>query len=216
MLFEKERKTMCVFVKTMFDRMLTNAAGGNLSWKVDDSHFIMTASGLSSKYLWDIKPEQILVVDKEFNVIEGEGKPTREINMHHAMYQADEQLNAIVHAHPKELMVYATMGIDMPLVCENVGYLGKNLHCLEYHTATTVDLANAVGNWTKEYSSEFYGKIKDVEDIKAYGLLLRRHGVIIGGESFFAASEMLERLETNAYVHLNSCMLESRGFEYRV
>lgn len=215
MLFQSERMLMCKFVKSLFDRKMTNAAGGNLSWKVDDTRYIMTASGLSSKYLWDIRPDQILVVDEGFNVIEGEGKPTREINMHHAMYLADKKLKAVVHTHPKELMVYATMGLDMPLMCENVQYLGKTLPCLDFHKATTVELAEAVGKWTEEYSADFYNRVQDVEDIKAYGLLLRRHGVIVGAESFFAATEMTERLETNAYVHLNSCLLKLGGYKYR-
>ncbi len=38
-----------------------------------------------------------------------------------------------------------------------------------------------------------------MEDIYAYGALLRRHGgVIVASDNLHSANEMLERLETNA------------------
>ncbi len=158
MLYEAERREMCRIVKSMFDRWLTNAAGGNLSCKVSSNHYIMTASGLSSKYLWDIGPENILVVDDNLNVIEGEGRVTREINMHMEIYRNDDKVKAVIHAHPKELMVYACMGIDMPVVSEALEYLGETIPCLPYRPATTQELAELVGKWTSEFSKEFKKK----------------------------------------------------------
>ncbi len=214
MLYEAERREMCRIVKSMFDRWLTNAAGGNLSCKVSSNHYIMTASGLSSKYLWDIGPENILVVDDNLNVIEGEGRVTREINMHMEIYRNDDKVKAVIHAHPKELMVYACMGIDMPVVSEALEYLGETIPCLPYRPATTQELAELVGKWTSEFSKEFKEKELVMEDIYAYGALLRRHGVIVASDNLHSANEMLERLETNAYVHIHAATLESRGYKY--
>lgn len=214
MLYEAERREMCRIVKSMFDRWLTNAAGGNLSCKVSSNHYIMTASGLSSKYLWDIGPENILVVDDNLNVIEGEGRVTREINMHMEIYRNDNKVKAVIHAHPKELMVYACMGIDMPVVSEALEYLGETIPCLPYRPATTQELAELVGKWTSEFSKEFKEKELVMEDIYAYGALLRRHGVIVASDNLHSANEMLERLETNAYVHIHAATLESRGYKY--
>lgn len=214
MLYEAERREMCRIVKSMFDRWLTNAAGGNLSCKVSSNHYIMTASGLSSKYLWDIGPENILVVDDNLNVIEGEGRVTREINMHMEIYRNDDKVKAVIHAHPKELMVYACMGIDMPVVSEALEYLGETIPCLPYRPATTHELAELVGKWTSEFSKEFKEKELVMEDIYAYGALLRRHGVIVASDNLHSANEMLERLETNAYVHIHAATLESRGYKY--
>lgn len=214
MLYEAERREMCRIVKSMFDRWLTNAAGGNISCKVSSNHYIMTASGLSSKYLWDIGPENILVVDDNLNVIEGEGRVTREINMHMEIYRNDDKVKAVIHAHPKELMVYACMGIDMPVVSEALEYLGETIPCLPYRPATTQELAELVGKWISEFSKEFKEKELVMEDIYAYGALLRRHGVIVASDNLHSANEMLERLETNAYVHIHAATLESRGYKY--
>lgn len=211
MQYREARERLARIAGSMFTRWLTNAAGGNLSEKVDEDRYVMTASGLSSHRLWDISPDDVLVVDGDLNVIEGRGKPTREINMHMAMYRNDDKLGAVIHSHPKDLMVYASMGADMPLVCEAVEYLGASLHCLPYRMATTVELARTVGAWTKEFSTAFGQKTFAMEDIYAYGVLLRRHGVIIGASGSWEANDMLERLETNAYVALHCSMLEQGG-----
>lgn len=215
MLYEDSRARMCTIAASMFDRRLTNAAGGNLSEKVGEDRYIMTASALSSHRLWSISPEDVLVVDGDLHVLEGRGHPTREINMHLAMYRNDPQLTAVIHAHPGDLMAYAAMGAPMPLVCEAVEFLGAELPCLPYHPATTVELAEAVGAWTKGFSCEFGAKEFAMEDIYAYGLLLRRHGVIVGATGIWAANDMLERLETNAHAHLGASVLQQVGLTWQ-
>ena len=135
--------------------------------------------------------------------------------MHMEMYRNDPKLGAVIHAHPKELMAYAVMGAPMPLVCEAVELLGTELPCLPYHPATTIELAEAVGAWTKYFSREFGAKEFAMEDIYAYGVLLRRHGVIVGAGGMWEANEMLERLETNAHAHLAASVLQQVGFTWQ-
>ncbi|GLI20203.1 L-fuculose-phosphate aldolase [Tepidanaerobacter syntrophicus] len=212
MLYELERKEICTIVKSMYNRWLTNAAGGNLSVKVSKNHYIMTASGLSSKYLWDITPDKVLVVDDKLNIIDGVGKTTREINMHMAMYKNDEKVKAVIHAHPRNLMIYSCMGINMPVVSEALEFLGESVPCLPYRVATTKELAELVGTWTANFSKEFAKKEYKIEDIYAYAALLCKHGIIIGSDNLFSANEMLERLETNAYVYAHMAYLEK--FKY--
>ena len=71
MLYYGERVKLCKFIKKMYDRKFTNAAGGNVSIKVSDDHFIMSPTLMSQNYLCDLNPEQILVIDKEKNIIDG-------------------------------------------------------------------------------------------------------------------------------------------------
>ncbi len=216
MLYKKERKEMCKIVKSMYDRWLTNAAGGNFSQKVSEDYYIMTASGLSCKCIWDIEPEDILVVNKNWEIVEGRGKVTREVNMHRAMYENDSKVQAVVHAHPKDLMVYACMGNDMPIVSEALAFVGESIPCLPYRVATTQELADMVGQWTADYCVDFEKKVNSShEAFYAYAALIRRHGVIIASDDFHTANMMLEILETNAYVHLNSMILKQNGFEYK-
>ena len=200
MLYELERKKMSILVENIYNRWLTNAAGGNLSIKVSDEHYIMTPSLMSVKELWVCNPESILVVDKDLNIIEGNGTITREINMHMAIYENDPRAKAVIHAHPKELMVYACLGKDMPFKTEAATEMGSFLPCLKYGPATTKELANIVGKHAKEqYESESHD---------TYGALLNKHGIILASHDIFFANDMLERLETDAYVNTVSRLLE--------
>lgn len=213
MAFERERAEICHIARSIYARRLTNAAGGNLSMRVAENRYVMTASGLSASKLWEIDTDDVLVVDQDLTVLEGHGRPTREINMHMAMYRTNPRLQAIIHAHPRDLMVYACMGLDMPVVCEALEFLGDSVPCLDYHLATTVELAEAVGAWSGNFGAALNDASFAIEDIYAYGILLRRHGVIVGAESLNGANDLLERLETNAHVHMHMVTLIQHGYQ---
>lgn len=190
MMFQSEREKLCIYVKSLFDRKLTNAAGGNVSVKVDDNHFIMTPSFMSQAYLCDLKPEQILVIDKNENVLEGEGNKTREINMHMACYQENDKVGCVIHAHPLDSMVFATLGLNMPNLSEATEKLG-NIECLDYAPSTSQELADKVRE-----------KLK-IESKIPQAFLLKRHGILVQGDTIERTYDMVERLEWNAHIAIN-------------
>ncbi|GAY76658.1 class II aldolase/adducin domain protein [Sporolactobacillus inulinus] len=102
MLYESERKDLCTVVKTMFDRFETNAAGGNVSVRINDDHIIMTPTLMSQQKLCDLTPYDILVVTMDEEIVEGDGKLTREINMHMACYKQNKKIGCVIHAHPRD------------------------------------------------------------------------------------------------------------------
>lgn len=205
MQYLKERQWLCQIARNLFERKLTDAAGGNLSVKVTDHQFLMTPTLASSRRLWLLEPEDILLVDKNLSILEGKGNTTRESNMHLAFYKADERIKAVIHSHPRNLMVYAAMGIEMPIVCENLRF-APSLQCLRYVPATTIMLADEVYCYATKYRKKYTSF--------PYGMLLREHGIILGAESLATANDFLERLETNAFVHLQSQVLIKNGYRY--
>ncbi len=199
MLYQKEREEMCEVVKAMFDRDLTNAAGGNLSERMNKEHFIMTPTLMAQQQLCKLEPEDILVVDKELNVIEGRGKVTREINMHMAIYEVSDSVKTVIHAHPKEAMVFACLGLEIEHLCENTVKLGK-VETLPFSTATTEELAKTV----KDYMT----KRKDELEKHPIAALLNKHGIILADKSGLkAAYDVLERIEYEAYVNIQAKLL---------
>jgi ribulose-5-phosphate 4-epimerase/fuculose-1-phosphate aldolase len=187
MLYYGERVKLCKFIKKMYDRKFTNAAGGNVSKKVSDDHFIMSPTLMSQTYLCDLNPEQILVIDKEKNIIDGYGGITREINMHMAAYEENAKINCVIHAHALNSMVFASMGLDMPNISEGTQKMGE-IKCLEFAPATTPELAEKVRKEVRQ----------DQAIPKSY--LLRKHGVLVVGATLEKTYDMLERLEWNAYI----------------
>lgn len=193
MMYEKERQKICETVKLMFDRKLTNIAGGNVSMRVSDEHILMTPTLMSEEKHCVLKNEEVLVVDMNFNIIEGEGKLTRESNMHMGIYKLIPEVNAVIHSHPRESLVFSCLGIPMPSMTEATDKFGE-IVTLPYAPACTQELADTVVS--------YFSTKKD--EIKKHGLvaLIRKHGIIIADKNIVKALDDLERVETNAYVNI--------------
>lgn len=200
MLYFEERKELCKYVKLMFDRKFTNTAGGNVSVKVNNQHYIMTPTLMSQKYHCELDPEQIIVLDHNEEIIEGDGKKTREINMHMACYRENPNINSVIHAHALDSMFFASIGLDMANITEASHKLGE-IKCLEFRPATTPELADVVRKQV----------IKDQQVPKAY--LLNKHGVLIMGENLEKTYDMLERLEWNANIAFKYMVFDKLGID---
>ncbi|MCM3726587.1 class II aldolase/adducin family protein [Neobacillus cucumis] len=199
MLYYEERKDLCEVTKMMFDRFNTNAAGGNISVKVSDKHFIMTPTLMSQAKFCRLTPEDILVIDREGNVYEGNGKVTREFNMHCAVFDTIPEAGAVVHAHPKESMVFASLGLDLPHLTEATRKLGE-IKTLKFAPATSVELAETVRSY-----------METRKDTLPVATLLREHGILVVDTTLRKAYDMLERIEYNAYVNIHAKLFQALG-----
>ncbi len=60
----------------LFQRRLTDAAGGNVSVRVDDV-MCMSPSYSGSKRQWELEPDPVLVVGMDGKILEGDGEVSR-------------------------------------------------------------------------------------------------------------------------------------------
>ncbi|MGM9927046.1 MAG: class II aldolase/adducin family protein [Bacillus sp. (in: firmicutes)] len=197
MKYFNEREELCRVTRLMFDRFMTNAAGGNISVKVSKDHWIMTPTLMSQDKHCRLTPDDIIVIDRDGNVLEGNGRVTREFNMHIAVYDENPHIGAVVHGHPKECMVFASLGVDLPHVCEATRKLG-HVPCLEFAPATSPELAAHVRQFAAERRNDV-----------PVAALLREHGVIVADKTLVKAYDMLERLEYNAYAYMQGTILKA-------
>lgn len=98
------------------------------------------------------------------------------------------------------------MGLDMPVVCENLRFGPSAIECLEYAPATTKKLANKV--------FEFVSRQANQQATLHYGALLREHGVIVAADNLPLATDYIKRLETNAYIATQSLLLKQVGYSF--
>ena len=71
-------------------------SGGNVSWRMDSGEVLVTPSGM----IYDeMVPEDILVVDLEGNIIEGERKASVDTEALLYIYKNMPQVNAVIHTH---------------------------------------------------------------------------------------------------------------------
>src|SRR5579871_2206596 len=127
----------------LFDRHLTDAAGGNMSSRVGDV-ICMSPSYSGSKRQWQLKPEDVLLVDLEGHILEGDGKITREAHVHFMMHREFGQHGTgVIHAHPRNLLVFAALHKSMPPVLEANLKFGE-VKCIEYAPAHSPKLADNI------------------------------------------------------------------------
>ncbi len=143
MLYKEKRQEICEIAKLMFDRNLTNAAGGNIAYKIDDNTVLMTPTLMAEDKFCNLKPEEVLVLDSNLEKIEGEGGITRESNMHMGIFKNLPLAKASLHAHPKEAMVFACSGADLPSMTEPTDALGT-VPTLPYAQGCSEELADLV------------------------------------------------------------------------
>ena len=155
MIFEREREDLAHIVRVIFQRKNTNVAGGNFSFKTTDKdgkeYIIMTPTMMSEAYLGELSPAQILVVEPHTRkIIDGVGKLTREINMHEAIYDANPEIRAVLHAHAPNAMFWATSGLPMPNLTEATQKIA-GVPVMPFEPNCSEELAEITSTYVKEH-----------------------------------------------------------------
>lgn len=106
------------------------ATSGNLSVFDRESGKIYITPG-SFPYE-EMTPEDIMAIDLDGNILEGEHSPSSEWRMHAAIYRADKRVNAIVHTHSPYATAFAINHMRIPAVLyEMVFFLGGDIPVAE-------------------------------------------------------------------------------------
>lgn len=181
----------------LFDRQLTDSGGGNISARIGQV-VVMSPSYSGQSYRWQLQPEDFLLVSLNGELLEGTGRITREASVHLGLHRKfGEYGTAVIHGHPKNVMVFAAMAMAMPPVIEATQKFGT-IQCIEYAPAHSPDLAERVIN-----------VITGQEDRiakHAAAALAPWHGLFLMGKDIDAAFDAVERIDTNAF-----CILQAQA-----
>ncbi len=104
-------------ILTMGQKMVqasyVTANDGNISIRVADNAVWATPTGVNKG---DLTAKHLIKVAIDSGkVLEGEWKPTTEMEMHLNVYRTDNEIMSTVHAHPENLSVLACAGIELDL-----------------------------------------------------------------------------------------------------
>jgi len=185
MLYPKLRQKIVETFRKLDELGLTYGTAGNISIRIPEENlFLITPSGVRKAAL---KPEDILVIDKKRNVIEGKRNPSVETPMHLAIYKNREDAKAVIHAHPIYSSILAVTGTELPpIVEEMILYTGGEIKVAKYAPPGTQELANNV--------------VEALGDRKA--ALLMNHGVITCGKDLEDALDVLLCVERTAKIFI--------------
>ena len=187
--------------KLVFARHLTDAAGGNISVRVGDT-ICITPRYSGSRRHWQLQPEQVLVSDLAGNKLQGDGDISRESKVHYRLYQEFLDGAAVLHSHPRNVMVFVASGQPIEPVLEAT---------LKFDTIPVTQFAPAHSEKLADAIAEaFRGK---EEYIKRYATAVMApwHGLFVIGKDLDAAFDLTERIDTNAYCILMSRLLPEGG-----
>ena len=168
-------------------------SSGNVSVRlseVDGRELIaITPSGVPYRGL---KAGQVLVIDFEKNVVDGEGLPSSETNTHFAAYRARADVQAVIHSHSPYASALAVAGHDIPpLLDEQVVGLGGGVLVAEFGLSGSDQLgANAVAAMGERQA-----------------VLLRSHGVLGVGRDLDEAMAVVGQVERVAKIYLLARLL---------
>lgn len=112
------RRKIAKFGLMLYEKGLTDVAGGNLSMRVGNKVCI-TPSYAGQKKQWQIDPEDVLVCDFNRNILIGNGQVSREANVHFSLLaEFAEYGHAVIHAHPRHVLVFAAAEKALPPMLE--------------------------------------------------------------------------------------------------
>lgn len=92
---------------------------GNVSVRDPESGFVVIKpSGIRYEHL---RPEQMVVVNLEGDIIEGDLKPSSDTASHLYIYRERPDVNGIVHTHSRYATAFAALGRPIPCVLTAMG-----------------------------------------------------------------------------------------------
>ncbi|MFX0138986.1 MAG: NAD(P)-dependent oxidoreductase [Candidatus Hodarchaeota archaeon] len=181
----KLKKEIVELCKILLEEKHVIGSAGNVSARIKDNeneYVLITPSNVNYK---EMKPEDILIIDMEGKVIEGERNPSVEKQMHLNVYKEREDVNAIIHAHSIYTTVLSTLNLSLPPVMEElVPYIGGEVQCADYGEAGSEELAKTVINALEERNA----------------VLLANHGNLCCGSHLEGAKTVLDYLERGAKI----------------
>ncbi len=192
------RAKIAKFGAMLYDRRLTDAAGGNISAFVDGV-VCLSPRFSGSKRQWQLKPEDVLVLDLDMNILEGTGQISRESKAHFGLYKEFGHIGTgVVHAHARNLLVFAATSTPMPPVLEATRKFGVT-PVIEYAPAHSGKLAERIIESVR-------GREERIK-VQAVGTIAPWHGLFVIGKDLDAAFDAVERFDNNAYIIMMSRLL---------
>lgn len=185
----QERKEMCQVAHYMWDRRLTNAAGGNFAVRVDEDRILISPSLMSERHFCELQPEDFLLINSNMDILEGRGKLSREGYMHVLLLTKFKNINATIHAHPMYCMVYVAQSKPIPNITEATMKRGP-VECIPYTKAYTRNLHEEI--------YKYWNQRRELAETYPIGCIMPLHGVVVSGSDLHMAYSMLERIEQDA------------------
>lgn len=187
LLMQEEREQIVEYGKRLITSGLTTGTGGNLSiFNRELGYLAISPSGVE---YFLTRPEDVVILDLQGRIIDGDLKPSSEYEMHAIVYRNRDDVSAMVHTHALYATTISCLRQNLPAVDYLVACAGgKDVRCAEYATFGTKELA--------------VHAFEAMQGRKA--VLLANHGINVVGTTLAEAFGSLEQLEFCARLYWQS------------
>lgn len=147
------------------ERQMVAGTDGNISARCDHNRILITPTGC---HLGDLIATDLVIVDLEGTVLEGQLKPSSEMDAHLHLYRKRPEIGGVVHAHPPHATAFAVAGVPLEweAIPELVALVGP-VALTEYAAPGTAQAALALDKYSSDH----------------HAFLLRNHGLITVGRT---------------------------------
>lgn len=173
----------------MYNRQFVASNDGNISVRISKNQIIITPTGVSKGFM---KTGDLVTIDMEGNVLEGNRCPSSEVKMHLAVYQNRPDVFAVCHAHPPKATAFAvTRQVWQKVALPEVIFSLGTVKLSEYATPSTQEVPDSISEIIKT----------------ADAVLLANHGAMTVGCDVYEAYNKMETLEHAASIILYARLL---------
>ena len=125
-----------------------------------------------------MKPEDMVVVDLDGNVVEGKYKPSSDTPTHLVLYRTYPDIGGVVHTHSTWAVTFAQAGMDIPaLGTTHADYFFGNIPCTRDLTAKEIEEA-----YEENTGNVIVETIADGDPMAIPGILVKNHGPFAWGK----------------------------------
>ncbi|EHI97874.1 L-ribulose-5-phosphate 4-epimerase [Clostridium sp. DL-VIII] len=145
-----------------------------------------------------MKPEDMVVVDLEGNVVEGRYKPSTDTPTHLVLYRQYSNIGGVVHTHSEWATTFAQAGMCIPAFgTTHADYFYGDIPCTRDLTDEEIS-----GEYEKETGNVIVETIGDKDPLEIPSIVVKNHGPFAWGKDADAAvynSVVLDKVAEMAY-----------------
>lgn len=183
-----EKNLVLETTRKMLEKGLVTGTAGNVSLRLPpEGARQLLAITPSSRYYDSLGVDDIQIISFEEKTIEGDLTPSVETKLHIGIYQARNNVNAVIHTHSVFASAVSVAGLDIPAILEDqVAFLGGEIKLSRHALAGSQEQVSNV--------------VAALEDRSA--VLIPNHGAVGTGRTIRDAFTACELIEKTARIYL--------------
>lgn len=199
-MLEELKKKVCQANLDLVKHGLVLFTWGNVSAIDRESGLVVIKpSGVSYDHM---KPEDMVVVDLDGKVVEGELNPSSDTPTHVVLYKAFPHIGGVVHTHSTYATAWAQAGENIPNIgTTHADYFHEDIPCTR-----NMKKAEVFGEYEKETGNVIVETFKEINPDDTPAVLVKNHGPFAWGKDADNAvhnAVVLEEVAKMAFIACN-------------